>query len=67
MPKPVFPSFAIMPLTVSRQYVMPSVPAPADYYHTRRDVADIIKPETIERIINVALHTVFDFDENGIE
>lgn len=42
-------------------------PAPADYYHTRRDTADIIKPETIERIINVALQTVFDFDENGIE
>ena len=41
-------------------------PAPADYYHTRRDTADILKPETIERIINVALQTVFDFDENGI-
>ena len=41
-------------------------PAPADYYHTRRDTADILVPETIEKIIDIALQTVFDFDEKGI-
>ena len=41
-------------------------PAPADYYHTRRDTADILVPETIEKTIEIALQTVFDFDEKGI-
>ena len=41
-------------------------PAPADYYHTRRDTADILVPETIEKVIEIALQTVFDFDEKGI-
>lgn len=41
-------------------------PAPAKYYHTRLDTADILVPETIEKTIDIALQTVFDFDENGI-
>ncbi len=41
-------------------------PAPADYYHTRRDTADILVPETIEKVIDIALQTVFDFDEKGV-
>ncbi|MDD6011529.1 MAG: M20/M25/M40 family metallo-hydrolase, partial [Oscillospiraceae bacterium] len=41
-------------------------PAPARYYHTRLDKADILVPDTIELAINIALQTVFDFDENGI-
>ncbi len=41
-------------------------PAPARYYHTRLDTADILIPETIEKTIDIALQTVFDFDENGI-
>ncbi len=41
-------------------------PAPARYYHTRLDNADILVPETIEKTIDIALQTVFDFDENGI-
>ena len=41
-------------------------PAPADYYHTRRDTADILVPETIEKTIEIALQTVFDFDEKGV-
>ncbi len=41
-------------------------PAPADYYHTRRDTADILNPSCIEKILNVILEAVFDFDENGI-
>ncbi len=41
-------------------------PAPARYYHTRLDTADILNPDCIEKIINVILEAVFDFDENGI-
>lgn len=41
-------------------------PAPARYYHTRLDKSDILIPETIEKVINIALQTVFDFDEAGI-
>ncbi len=41
-------------------------PAPADYYHTRRDTAEILNPDCIEKILNVVLEAVFDFDENGI-
>ena len=41
-------------------------PAPADYYHTRRDTADILVPECIEKMIAIILDAVFDFDENGI-
>ena len=41
-------------------------PAPATYYHTRLDTADILVPETIEKVIDIALQTVFDFDEAGI-
>ena len=41
-------------------------PAPARYYHTRLDTADNIMPSTIEKGIEIALQTVFDFDENGL-
>lgn len=41
-------------------------PAPARYYHTRLDTADNLCPETIEKTIEIALQTVFDFDENGL-
>lgn len=41
-------------------------PAPAQYYHTRLDTADILNPECIEKVIGVLLEAVFDFDENGI-
>lgn len=41
-------------------------PAPAQYYHTRLDTADILNPDCIEKIIGVLLEAVFDFDENGI-
>ena len=40
-------------------------PAPARYYHTRLDTADNIMPATIEKGIEIALQTVFDFDEKG--
>lgn len=41
-------------------------PSPADYYHTRRDTAQNLVPETIGKTIDIALQTVFDFDEQGI-
>ncbi len=41
-------------------------PAPARYYHTRLDTADNLCPSTIEKTIEIALQTVFDFDENGL-
>lgn len=40
-------------------------PAPARYYHTRLDTADNLIPETIEKGLEIAIQTVFDFDENG--
>ncbi len=42
-------------------------PAPARYYHTRIDDADILIPEVIEQSIDLAIQTVFDFDENGLK
>ena len=41
-------------------------PAPARYYHTRLDTADNIVPETIAKGVEIALQTVFDFDEKGL-
>ena len=41
-------------------------PAPAEYYHTRLDTADILNPSCIEKMLNIILDAVFDFDENGI-
>lgn len=41
-------------------------PSPADYYHTRRDTAEILNPSCIEKILGVMLEAVFTFDENGI-
>lgn len=42
-------------------------PTPAQYYHTRLDTADILVPECIEKVIGIAIQTVFDFDEKGLE
>ena len=41
-------------------------PAPAQYYHTRLDKAEILVPETIDKVLNIVLQAVCDFDENGI-
>lgn len=41
-------------------------PAPARYYHTRLDTVDNLVPETISRGVEIALQTVFDFDEKGL-
>ncbi len=41
-------------------------PAPAQYYHTRLDKAEILIPEVIDKVLNIVLQAVYDFDENGI-
>lgn len=41
-------------------------PAPARYYHTRLDTADILIPEVMDKVLNIILQAVYDFDENGI-
>ena len=42
-------------------------PAPARYYHTRLDTADILEQGTIEKTIEIMLQAVFDFDEKGLK
>ena len=42
-------------------------PAPARYYHTRLDTADNLRPETISKGVEIALQTLFDFDEKGLD
>jgi putative aminopeptidase FrvX len=42
-------------------------PAPAQYYHTRLDKAEILIPEVIDKVLNIVLQAVYDFDENGVK
>lgn len=41
-------------------------PAPADYYHNRRDNYDRLVPEAIKTGYEVVLSTIFKFDEEGL-
>ncbi len=41
-------------------------PAPARYYHTRLDTAEILEPGTVKQGIELALRAVFRFDEQGL-
>ena len=41
-------------------------PAPARYYHTRLDTADNLIPSTISKGVEIALQTIFDFDEGQL-
>lgn len=41
-------------------------PAPARYYHTRLDTADILIPEVMDKVLNIVLQAVYDFDEKGL-
>ncbi len=41
-------------------------PAPADYYHNRRDNYDRLVPEAIKTGFDVVLSTIFRFDEVGL-
>ncbi len=42
-------------------------PGPPKYYHTRDDKADILNLKTIEKGVEIALETVFLFDEQGLK
>ncbi len=42
-------------------------PAPARYYHTRLDTADILEPKSIETGLNILIETAFLFDEQGLK
>lgn len=42
-------------------------PGPPRYYHTRGDKADIMEAKTIEKGVQLALETVFLFDEQGLQ
>lgn len=42
-------------------------PGPPKYYHTRDDKADILDLKTIEKGVEIALETVFLFDEKGLQ
>ncbi|MCH5190752.1 MAG: M20/M25/M40 family metallo-hydrolase [Oscillospiraceae bacterium] len=42
-------------------------PAPAKYYHTREDTADILDFKTVESGLKIALESVFLFDEQGLK
>lgn len=41
-------------------------PAPADYYHNRRDSYDRLVPKAIKTGYEVILSTIFNFDEKGL-
>ncbi len=37
------------------------------YYHTRRDTEEILVPKTIEKSLDICLHALFMFDEQGLK
>ena len=41
-------------------------PAPAQYYHTRLDKAEILVPEVMDKVLNIILQAIYDFDEKGL-
>ncbi len=40
-------------------------PTPADYYHNRRDIADLLQPKTIEAGFKTVIATILNFDAHG--
>ncbi|MCL2298869.1 MAG: M28 family metallopeptidase [Firmicutes bacterium] len=40
--------------------------APADYYHTRLDTVDRLRPKTVEACLDILMETVYLFDETGL-
>ncbi len=42
-------------------------PGPPRYYHTRLDTWENLRPETIEKGIEILINTVFLFDEQGLK
>ena len=41
-------------------------PAPADYYHTRLDDVDRLRPKTVEACLDIVMETVYQFDATGL-
>ena len=41
-------------------------PAPADYYHTRKDTPENLRPEAIEAAIEIMIETVCMYDKEGL-
>ena len=37
------------------------------YYHTRRDTEELLVPKTIEKSLDICLHALFMFDEQGLK
>ena len=42
-------------------------PAPARYYHTRLDTADILEVKSVEAGLNIMIETAFLYDEQGLK
>ena len=42
-------------------------PGPPRYYHTRGDTADNMDMKTVEKCLDIALHTLFLYDEEGLK
>ena len=42
-------------------------PSGPRYYHTRRDTEEILVPKTIEKSLDICLHALFTFDEQGLK
>ena len=41
-------------------------PGPPRYYHTRGDTADNMDLKTVEKCLDIALNTLFIYDEQGL-
>lgn len=42
-------------------------PGPPRYYHTRGDTAENMEPKTVEKCLDIALRTLFIYDEEGLK
>ncbi len=42
-------------------------PSGPRYYHTRRDTDEILVPKTIEKSLDICLHALYTFDEEGLK
>lgn len=42
-------------------------PGPPRYYHTRGDTSENMNPKTVEKCLDIALNTLFIYDEEGLK
>lgn len=42
-------------------------PSGPRYYHTRRDTDELLVPKTIEKSLDICLHALYTFDEQGLK